>query len=95
MEQGKLILKRHILVANKLLAVMSGLNRQTKQNGIYTYEKHNLGIGDAFLSIKWTASLMKQLLTYASKCTSDGTITLISEQEMACTMGCSVRTIQK
>ena len=94
MEQGRLILKRHILVANKLLAVMSGLNRQTKQNGTYTYEKHNLGISDAFLSIKWTASLMKQLLTYASKCTSDGTITLISEQEMARTMGCSVRTIQ-
>lgn len=95
MKQRKMTMKRHILVANKLLACMSGLNRKTKQDdGRYYYEKHALGLAQNFLEIKWTASLMKQVLAYVSKCNSQGYISLLSEQELATSIQCSVRTIQ-
>ena len=40
----KLALKRHTLIANKLLIVMSGLNRETKRDNSYYYEKHSFGL---------------------------------------------------
>ncbi|MCP8967385.1 hypothetical protein [Ectobacillus ponti] len=93
MEQ-QMSIKRHTLIANKLLAVMSGLNRQTKREDGYYYEKHAFGLSDAFVQIKWTASLMKQMLAYMAKCNSNGTIALVSEQQLALLMNCSVRTVQ-
>lgn len=94
MEQQKLSLKRHVLVANKLLAVCSGLNRVTKTKTGYRYEKHELGITSAFTSIRWTSSLIKQVLAYMSFCDSNGRVICISEKTLAHTIGCSVRTIR-
>ncbi len=94
MNQLKMPIKRHILIANKLLAVMSGLNRQTKRDDRYYYEKHALGLAENFIQIKWTSSLIKLVIAYVSKCNSQGIISLISEQELAQTIHCSVRTIQ-
>ncbi|YBV92471.1 hypothetical protein M1D53_09890 [Bacillus sp. PK9-021] len=90
----KLSLKRHTLVANKLLIVMSGLNRNTKRDNSYYYEKHSFGLAKNFVDIKWTGSLMKQILAYVAKCNSQGHISIISEQELANTIQCSVRTVQ-
>ncbi|WVE38798.1 hypothetical protein U5A85_10445, partial [Priestia megaterium] len=90
----KLALKRHTLVANKLLIVMSGLNRETKRENSYYYEKHSFGLAKNFVDIKWTGSLMKQILAYVAKCNSQGHISIISEQELANTIQCSVRTVQ-
>lgn len=87
--------KRHALIANKMLIVMSGLSRMTKTETGYQYEKHQFGISDQFLQLSWTKSLMKQCLAYASLCTSTGHIALVSEEELAQAMKCSVRTVQQ
>ncbi|MGG2134618.1 hypothetical protein AB1284_25435 [Bacillus sp. S2(2024)] len=90
----KIRCKRHILISNKLLALFSGLSRKTKHEDGYFYEKHALGLADNFTSIKWSASLIKQMLAYSASCDSKGEITIISEAELAYTIGCSVRTVQ-
>lgn len=89
-----LVLKRHTLIANKLLVALSGVSRQTKRDNTYYYEQHAMGIAKNFLNIKWTKSLIKQVLAYMAKCDSQGRIALMSEEELAATIDCSVRTVQ-
>ncbi len=57
----------HPFSKNKLLIAMSGLNRKTKRDNSYYYEKHSFGLAKNFVDfIKWTGSLMKQILAYVA-----------------------------
>lgn len=91
---NSLVLKRHTLIANKLLVALSGVSRLTKRDNTYYYEQHAMGIAKNFLNIKWTKSLIKQVLAYMAKCDSQGRVALMSEEELAATIDCSVRTVQ-
>lgn len=82
-------------IGNKVLIVLSGLNRETKtEEGEWVYDKHQYHIADRFLQFKWSKSLIKQLLIYASSCDSKGRIKMLNEQAMAETMNVSLRTVQ-
>ncbi|GAB6428972.1 hypothetical protein bcgnr5372_40550 [Bacillus luti] len=98
MNKPALTIKRHTLIANKLLVLFSGLSRNTKVNDKYYYEKHAFGIDSKFLPIpgefKWTASLIKQMLAYVAKSNSEGFISFLSEEDLANTIQCSVRTVR-
>lgn len=98
MSKPTLTIKRHTLIANKLLVLFSGLSRNTKVNDTYYYEKHAFGIDSKFLPVpgefKWTSSLIKQVIAYIAKSNSEGFISFLSEEELANTIHCSVRTIR-
>ncbi|PES55360.1 hypothetical protein CN515_04760 [Bacillus cereus] len=98
MSKPTLTIKRHTLIANKLLVLFSGLSRNTKVDDKYYYEKHAFGIDSKFLPIpgefKWTSSLIKQVIAYVAKSNSEGFISFLSEEELANTIHCSVRTIR-
>jgi len=82
-------------VGNKVLIALSGISKETKvDDHTYVYDKHTYHISDRFISLRWSKSLIKQLILYVSASDSDGDITLISETKMAEAMNVSVRTIQ-
>lgn len=82
-------------IGNKVLVALSGLNKNSKlDEGGYKYDRHYYHISDRFLSLKWSKSLIKQLLLYVSCTNSDGFIYVISEKEMAKAMTVSVRTVR-
>lgn len=82
-------------IGNKVLVALSGLNRNSKlDEGGYKYDRHYYHISDRFLSVRWSKSLIKQLLLYIASTDSKGVIALISETEMAKAMNVSVRTVR-
>lgn len=82
-------------IGNKVLVALSGLNRDSKlDDGGYKYDRHYYHISERFLSVRWSKSLIKQLLLYIACSNSDGAVSLISEEEMANRMSVSVRTVR-
>lgn len=88
-------LRAYPKVGNKVLIALGGLNRDSKlDEGGYKYDKHQYHISDRFTDLKWSKSLIKQLLVYVASCNSVGEVAVISESVMAKAMGVSIRTIQ-
>lgn len=90
----KLLFKNHVPIANKWLIVFSGLNKNANKNGKKQYEQHDFHIPKEWLSIKWTRSLISQTLCYLSLADSKGSVGVVSIEDIATTISCSVRTVK-
>lgn len=78
-------LKAFSSIGNKMLILLSGLAEN---------EKSFYGISDAFASVKYSHTLIQQMLLYMALADSNGIVHIVLEDELAKEMDCSVRTIQ-
>lgn len=91
----KLLFKNHVPVANKMLILFSGLNKNAvDRNGKKVYELHHFNIKKRWASITWTKSLIKQTIAYLSLTDRHGSIGVISMNQLGNEIQTSTRTIK-
>ena len=78
-------LKAFSAIGNKMLILLSGLNKT---------EKNAYGISDAYASVKYSHTLIQQMLLYVALSDSNGIVPIVLEEELSEEMECSIRTIQ-
>lgn len=78
-------LKAFSSIGNKMLVLLSGLSKK---------EKKEYCISTAYASVKYSHTLIQQVLLYIALANSKGIIPLVPEDELAAEMDCSLRTIQ-
>lgn len=91
----KLEFRNHTPIANKWLIVFSGINKNAvDKNGKKLYEQHAFHIPKRWISVKWSRSMIKQMLAYMALSDSEGNAGVIHLDTLATYIGCSTKTVQ-
>lgn len=91
----QLLFKNHTQIANKWLVLLSGLNKNALIiDGKKVYEKHYFNLPKEWTEIRWSKTLIKQVLAYAGLSNSEGNLGIVDLEELAEVLNCSIRSIK-
>lgn len=81
------------LISNRLLFHFSGLTSKNTNGYFEGFERFYFESEEQLISMKWSKSLIKQLLLYLSLCDDRGEVGIVDVESISTLFNCSVRTL--